>query len=78
MLARLRERQNVALAEIQAALEALNVRRLEEDAANGPRLCCTDWSFVTDCVDGIDYWKCSLCDRRWEAPCRPLPTERGE
>jgi hypothetical protein len=69
ILLRLRERRVAAIADIDDALAALEVRRSEEKQANGPRACCADWAFVTDCVDGIDSWKCGCCDRRWEMPC---------
>lgn len=44
----------------------------------GPQVCCSDFGFVTDCADGLDFWKCSLCDRRWSAICRPDDAEVKE
>lgn len=37
----------------------------------GPRQCCSDFARVVACTDGVDSWICPVCDREWEAPCRP-------
>lgn len=37
----------------------------------GPRQCCSDVAYVVACDGETDVWVCPLCDRTWEAPCRP-------
>lgn len=47
-------------------------RMLADNARiDGPRQCCGEFGIIAQCDGATDEFYCGICERVWQAPCRP-------